>query len=147
MYWLGKQWLGVNRLVEFTPLHRSLAEGSRTTSLPYKPILKLEVDVKTWVQGLISSRKKIALGLGKISWWELNIFALRSNAIEDIYFSDATDFEVHRFRWGMDVACPYCATVTWLAPAETIPNLVVLWGEIIIHSEVEQTSLWDRETS
>lgn len=37
--------------------------------------------------------RSVTVGLGKIRWWELTIFALLSKTVEDIYFSDANDLE------------------------------------------------------
>lgn len=78
--------------MKFTPLYRSSAEGSSTTSLLDKPILKVEVIVKTLCTG-VDFIHSVMVGLGKICWWELTIFALLSKTVEEIYFSDPNDLE------------------------------------------------------
>lgn len=90
--------------------------------------------------------RSVTVGLGKIRWWELTIFALLSKTVEDIYFSDANDLEFIG-TWGLDGAWPYRATVTLQTSAEVIRSLLVLWEENVINSEVEQASLWGRRAS
>jgi len=131
--------------VKFTTLYRGSAEGSSTTSHLDKPILKVEVIMKTLCTEVDFSHS-VMEGLGKICWWALPIFALLSETVEEICFSDANDLKLI-VTWGLDAARSYCATVTLRTLVEIISRFTVLWEEIIIDSGVEESSLWDRKAA
>lgn len=82
--------------MKLAPLYRSSAESSNTPFLLDKPVLKVNVNMKSLCIGA-DFIHSVTVDLGKFCWWELAIFALTSKAVEEIYFSDANDLEVHSY--------------------------------------------------